>query len=186
MQWNQLRHYCAKKAVQQAAVAAAVQPPQPPSQDVTMAMPSTEEMATIWHLAIATPPPPPDLSRTSSVHQGDLARSTPPRPEEHVRSSGSDSDGDGDGGLISAFESWPSGVRAGHHEGQGLLPSARRAGRASSGYKGVYKMRNGIFWAWESQGRKTTGFLSAEEAALAFAQFKGGAVTRSVMRDPFA
>jgi hypothetical protein len=53
-----------------------------------------------------------------------------------------------------------------------LLPSARRAGRASSGYKGVYKMRNGIFWAWESQGRKTTGFLSADEATLAFAQFK--------------
>jgi hypothetical protein len=86
---------------------------------------------------------------------------------DHGEDTGQDADLDeGDRGQADAAK------RHGHQEGLQLLPSAQRAGRASSGYKGVHKMRNGKFWAWESQGRKTTGFLSAEEAALAFAQFK--------------
>ena len=48
--------YYAKKALQQAA--SAVQPPlHLPVPPVMMAMPSTEEMEDIWHLATGTPPP---------------------------------------------------------------------------------------------------------------------------------
>ena len=52
----QLQQYYAKKALQQAA--SAVQPPlHLPVPPVMMAMPSTEEMEDIWHLATGTPPP---------------------------------------------------------------------------------------------------------------------------------
>jgi hypothetical protein len=179
--------YYAKKALQQAA--SAVQPPlHLPVPPVMMAMPSTEEMEDIWHLAAGKLPPsastpprfyqdrwgliqPAPVALRSHFHAADEdsddGRVDTGHNSDHGEDTGQDADLDeGDRGQADAAK------RHGHQEGLQLLPSAQRAGRASSGYKGVHKMRNGKFWAWESQGRKTTGFLSAEEAALAFAQFK--------------
>jgi len=187
-----------------------LQSPSLPPPLVAMAMPSTEEMEDIWHLATGKPPPsastpprfylppapvcchpastpqtvapdpglvqPPPIQHApvallSQFHAADEdsddGRVDTGHNSDHGEDTGQDADLDeGDRGQADAAK------RHGHQEGLQLLPSARRAGRASSGYKGVHKMRNGKFWAWESQGRRTTGFLSAEEAALAFAQFK--------------
>jgi hypothetical protein len=241
MQWNQYHEVCDRSTNWQPAgvqtyVASSVQapggahippllPPLPralllPPPLVAMAMPSTEEMEDIWHLAAGKPPPsastpprfylppapvcchpastpqtvapdpglvqPPPIQHApeallSQFHatdeDSDDGRVDTGHNSDHGEDTGQDADLD-EGGRGQA----DAAKRHGHQEGLQLLPSAQRAGRASSGYKGVHKMRNGKFWAWESQGRKTTGFLSAEEAALAFAQFKARARGRTDVR----
>ena len=74
----QLQQYYAKKALQQAA--SAVQPPLP-APPVMMAMPSTEEMEDIWHLATGTPPPSASSNATRKQNASLVQRApslTPP------------------------------------------------------------------------------------------------------------